>query len=173
MWECLVGFSTWAERNSGQIQILIAFGAIWLAIAGYKGVLKQIEIAKKQEHKLNEQKAYDLKIQSISLLLTTLERNQTTLKNLNKIVECVEVSIESYQNEMADEYREAKNNIGEISGKIKELEEIQKLIISICEEINRKDGVDYKTINFLYTALLGATKDAYRFEILYQKLIKD
>lgn len=36
MCECLVSFSTWVENNSGQIQIVIAFGAIWLAFAGYK-----------------------------------------------------------------------------------------------------------------------------------------
>ncbi len=36
MWDHLVRFSTWAENNSGQIQILIAVFAVWLAYAGYK-----------------------------------------------------------------------------------------------------------------------------------------
>jgi predicted DNA repair protein MutK len=34
--------------NSGQIQVVIALAAIWLAFEGYKKVLKQIEMAHDQ-----------------------------------------------------------------------------------------------------------------------------
>ncbi|WP_171499793.1 hypothetical protein [Acinetobacter nosocomialis] len=49
MWDCFVKISTWAENNSGQIQIVIAVVALWLAILGYKKVIKQIQMAKEQE----------------------------------------------------------------------------------------------------------------------------
>ncbi len=41
MWDCLVNFSTWAEGNSGQIQIGIAVVALILAIFGYKQLFQQ------------------------------------------------------------------------------------------------------------------------------------
>lgn len=43
----LVSFSTWAESNSGQIQILIGILALSLAIFGYRQIIEQIKIAKK------------------------------------------------------------------------------------------------------------------------------
>lgn len=57
MWDCLVKFSTWAENNSGQIQILIAFGAIWLAWEAYKKTLDQMEESKSQTQHFAEQVA--------------------------------------------------------------------------------------------------------------------
>lgn len=65
MWECLVGFSTWVEGNSGQLQILIALGAIGLAFAGYKKVLKQIDISTKQEALTERNRFYELKLNLI------------------------------------------------------------------------------------------------------------
>lgn len=73
MWDCLVKLSTWAEGNSGQIQIGIAFFALGLAILGYKKVLEQIEISNKQTDTTNEQiislnneRVADLKINLLS-----------------------------------------------------------------------------------------------------------
>lgn len=65
MCECLVSFSTWVENNSGQIQIVIAFGAIWLAFAGYKKVLQQIYISTKQEEQAEKNRFYELKLNLI------------------------------------------------------------------------------------------------------------
>lgn len=41
MFEYFVNFSTWAEGNSGQIQIVIAVVALILAIFGYKQLIQQ------------------------------------------------------------------------------------------------------------------------------------
>ncbi|TMS40551.1 hypothetical protein [Acinetobacter lwoffii] len=65
MCECLVSFSTWVENNSGQIQIVIAFGAIWLAFAGYKKVLQQIYISTKQEEQAEKNRFYELRLNLI------------------------------------------------------------------------------------------------------------
>ncbi len=45
----LVSFSTWAESNSGQIQILIGILALSLAIFGYRQIIEQIKIAKNRK----------------------------------------------------------------------------------------------------------------------------
>ncbi|HCV3148523.1 TPA: hypothetical protein OV537_003446, partial [Acinetobacter baumannii] len=63
MWNYLVSFSTWAENNSGQIQIVIAVVALWLAILGYKKVIKQIQMAKEQEEQNYQQRNYEIKIE--------------------------------------------------------------------------------------------------------------
>lgn len=65
MWDCLVKFSTWAEGNSGQIQIVIAVVALFFAFLGYKKVLKQIEISNKQEIEAEKNRFYELKLNLI------------------------------------------------------------------------------------------------------------
>lgn len=65
MWDCLVNFSTWAEGNSGQIQIVIAGGAIYLAWLGYKKVLEQIGISNKQDKEAEKNRFYELKLNLI------------------------------------------------------------------------------------------------------------
>lgn len=65
MWDFLVEFSTWAERNSGQIQIVIGGVAFWLAYKGYTRLLEQIEISNKQEKEAEEKRFYELKLNLI------------------------------------------------------------------------------------------------------------
>lgn len=65
MWEYLVVFSTWAESNSGQIQIIIGLLAFWLAYKGYVKLLEQIEISNKQEKDADQTRFYDLKLNLI------------------------------------------------------------------------------------------------------------
>lgn len=65
MWDCLVGFSTWAEDNSGQIQIVIAAIAFLLAIFGYLKILEQIKIANRQDNKAEKDRFYELKLNLI------------------------------------------------------------------------------------------------------------
>ncbi|MER8076685.1 hypothetical protein [Acinetobacter pittii] len=55
MWDCLVKISTWAEQNSGQIQIIIALIAFWYAYKGYQKVLEQIQMAKDQSFESEKQ----------------------------------------------------------------------------------------------------------------------
>ncbi|OTT95197.1 hypothetical protein [Acinetobacter baumannii] len=55
MWDCLVKISTWAEQNSGQIQIIIALFAFWYAYKGYQKVLYQIQMAKDQSSESEKQ----------------------------------------------------------------------------------------------------------------------
>ncbi|MCL8264244.1 hypothetical protein [Acinetobacter baumannii] len=65
MWNYLTCFSTWAENNSGQIQIVIGFLAFFLAYKGYKKLLEQIEISNKQEKEGEKTRFYELKLNLI------------------------------------------------------------------------------------------------------------
>ncbi|MBI1450397.1 hypothetical protein IL972_00395 [Acinetobacter sp. FL51] len=98
MWDCMVAFSTWVENNSGQIQILIAGGAIYLAWLGYKKVLEQIEISNTQTETTNEQiislnneRVADLKIN----LLSEINNQIKQLVKLERGYESVSREIES------------------------------------------------------------------------------
>lgn len=82
MWNYLVSFSTWAENNSGQIQIVIAVVALWLAILGYKKVIKQIQMAKEQEEQNYQQRNYEIKIEVINLLFKISDSIHKKLKGL-------------------------------------------------------------------------------------------
>ena len=57
----IVKLSTWAEGNSGQIQIVIAVVALFFAFLGYKKVLEQIEISNKQDREAEEKRFFELK----------------------------------------------------------------------------------------------------------------
>lgn len=167
MWDCLVAFSTWAENNSGQIQIVIAVAALIYAWKAYHKVLDQIKISNRQEQTANDQRGFELKIQALSLLLTALDKNHASQKNLNGIVENLEKSIEIQKDNNVNK-KDVKEAIKSSKAKIEEFQSIQKLIISLCEEINKRESIDQKTIKLLYEALLGATKDAHSFELLNQ-----
>lgn len=80
MWDCLVSFSTWAEGNSGQIQIVIALLALWLAAKAYKGLLIQLNDS-------NTQKAFDLKVKIIDDVLQSTERNTDNTLEFYKVVD--------------------------------------------------------------------------------------
>lgn len=62
MWNCLVGFSTWAEGNSGQIQIMIGVVAIWYVLKQINISIKQTDISIKQMDKLNEERLFELRL---------------------------------------------------------------------------------------------------------------
>ena len=91
----LVSFSTWAESNSGQIQILIGILALSLAIFGYRQIIEQIKIAKKHEDRADEQRKFELKIQSLNMSLIALDKNALKINNFKKILKLSEGSIKS------------------------------------------------------------------------------
>lgn len=69
MWDCLVKLSTWAEGNSGQIQIVIAFVALLYAWKAYHKVLDQIKISDRQTDltidqmtKYNNERVFELRL---------------------------------------------------------------------------------------------------------------
>ncbi|WP_180025248.1 hypothetical protein [Acinetobacter sp. YH16049] len=66
MWE-------WLGDNSGQIQIIIALGAIWLAFKGYKKVLEQIQISHKQTEFAVRQEELHLKLNIINVTNQNIE----------------------------------------------------------------------------------------------------
>lgn len=107
MWDCIVNFSTWAEGNSGQIQIVIAVVALIYAWKAYHKVLEQIEIsnnqteiANNQNQKANEQRALDLKIKILDELFKSLEIGRGLEAELNDLIFEFELLKRDLENEV-------------------------------------------------------------------------
>lgn len=167
MWDCLVKLSTWAEGNSGQIQIVIGLIALGLAILGYKKVLEQIEISNKLERKANEQKGYELKLQSLNILLSALDRNHVTLKNLDQIVNNLENISLRYEDIENINRKEIRELIQSTEDKTKEFKELQETIKELWEKINNREAVDQATLDNINKALFGAIIDSHEIEFKY------
>ncbi|MDO7240312.1 hypothetical protein Q5M79_06345 [Acinetobacter baumannii] len=168
MWNYLVVFSSWAENNSGQIQILIAVFALWLAYAGYKKVLKQISMAKEQEEENYQQRNYELKIQIINLLFQTSTSLHTKLKSLHELQDAMERAIPEQKTE--NEIDEAKKVLDLIKGKITETEYLYENIIKSLKTFSQLDDIDYKKLNAslgtFYTALISSIEEQNAFDVI-------
>ena len=71
MWDCLVKLSTWAEGNSGQIQIVVAVAALFFAYKAYLGLMIQLKHSNEQENVANEQR-YFVHQQPVGVILSGL-----------------------------------------------------------------------------------------------------
>lgn len=89
MWDCLVKFSTWAEGNSGQIQIVIAVVALGFAFLGYRKVIKQIEltIAQNTHAASQAEQAIQQTEQMVVQTKISNERSQTAIDQRELAVE--------------------------------------------------------------------------------------
>lgn len=170
MWECLVSFSTWVEDNSGQIQIGIGLFAIWYAKQGYNKIKEQINHAYMQEQQLKEQKSFDLKIQSVNLLLDAVDKNKRSLQSLHIILNDYEPLLSSIENKESLSVKEGLRYVDKLKNIIQKLEIIQESLYSKCNEINTGEYSDWKSISLIYTGLIEATKIADKYETLVIKM---
>ncbi|MBJ9905854.1 hypothetical protein [Acinetobacter bereziniae] len=175
MWNYLVSFSTWAENNSGQIQIVIAVIALWLAVLGYKKVLKQINMTIDQEEKAHLQRNYELKIEAINLLFKISESTQNKLKGLYSF----QNALENTEPDITDEKEiiELKNLSTTIEDGINKSENLQSEIDRTLKAINRKNDFEYEilleNLKSLYSALSTSNKEMNEIELLMIKYIVD
>lgn len=175
MWDHLVRFSTWAENNSGQIQILIAVFAVWLAYAGYKKVLEQISISRDQEKNTFSQRNFELKLEFLNLCLAISDKTTVKLMAQHEILRALENSLKVYTSE--EDQEELKATIKILEQKINETEMILELTSKLSERINKSQEFDFneqsKHIHYIYEALIISVDDANRMELLKSKFLKD
>jgi len=167
MWDCLVKLSTWVEGNSGQIQILIGTLALGLAIFGFRQIIEQINIAKKQEDRAEEQRKFELKIQSVNMSLMALDKNAVKINNLKKILELLEGSIESLEPDSEVTDSDIQNLIALIKEKIEYAEEIQEDIFDMCKRINKKEAFpSLDELTAIYGVLINIINEANNTDLM-------
>ncbi|MGN2485536.1 hypothetical protein [Acinetobacter calcoaceticus] len=175
MWDHLVRFSTWAEDNSGQIQILIAVFALWLAYAGYKKVLEQITISRDQEKNNFSQRNFEAKLEFLNLCLQISDKTSVKLMAQHEIKRALENSLKVYTSD--EDQEELKATIEIMEQKISETEMILRLANKLSEHINKSQEFDFNDhsqhIHYIYEALIISVDDANRMEILKSKFLND
>lgn len=155
MWECLVVFSTWAENNSGQIQIILGILAFYLAINAYRKALDQtqlglLSIQKAQEQldhslvqaELNQQNRFvDNKNTILTLLVELIDRAKQGLNEVSEIdaqllVSRVEKIKNSYQeySKYSEKYVKYEADLKKLS---EMLDSIHKSCLSDFEEVSK------------------------------------
>jgi hypothetical protein len=69
MWDYLVTFSTWAEGNSGQIQIVLGVTAFLLAVKAYSKALVQLDHSLVQSDLAMQNRFFDNKKEILTILV--------------------------------------------------------------------------------------------------------
>ena len=153
MWE-------WLGSNSGQIQIIIALGALYLAFKGYKKILRQIEISQEQERVANIQRGVELKVQSMNLSIMALDRSGILINNLEEIYTLSKRALKSLDENDEDKKKDIEELIDTIRSKLEGSKEAQEEIILMCNTINKIDILHDSTIlKSLYELLILTVND--------------
>lgn len=160
MFECLVSFSTWLEGNSGQIQIAIALGALYLAYKAYKKVLDQLKIAKKQEDEAFIQRGLELKVQSMNLSLKALELNGIATNNLEELLKLSKFALRSSDESEEVKPKDIEDLIKTINEKLESFEESNQELLNMIKIINeRKILEDSSILQSLYDLVIMTMSD--------------
>lgn len=138
MWDYLVCISTWAENNSGQIQILIAAIAFGYAYKGYLRVLDQLKLSKNQEEIAIDQRDLNLKLQTLDMLVRALESNQKHQAELYEIRAIVKNKWQSMNQESEKPQEEF---IKDLDSKIAIVEDARQKLILLMKSYS---ALDYK-----------------------------
>lgn len=133
MWECLVALSTWAEGNSGQIQIVIAGGAIYLAWLGYKKVLEQIEISHKQMQAAAQQEDLHLKFNIIDMTNKNIDLIGKILIQYPLLKKELEIIHQSLVHANDPDAAIIKRNLDSLARQRNELEKNRKILATLAK----------------------------------------
>lgn len=171
MWNFLVNFSRWVENNSGQIQIIIAMGAIWLAFAGYKKVLEQINISYEQTNLATRQEDLNLSWNIISVTIQTIEAIGKMLNQLPFLKQELESIHKALLKNGDPDAAIIKKNINSVNNQEEELENNRKQLAELAESIS-KSGSDIKN-DYLKTVsniLVRSTNNVIEYHLMIHNI---
>ncbi|WP_281963185.1 hypothetical protein [Acinetobacter johnsonii] len=162
--------SVWAllGSNAGQIQSIIAIAAFILAIIGYFKVIHQIKMAKAQEEMAIDQRDFNLKILSINTVISAIDHNHRSQKELYELKKFIKEDIGA-----SDEEDEAikKELIENIDAQIEASEKMRNKMIATCETLNslKQNGRtvrDGKMLNLAIKSILIDIGESQRNELI-------
>lgn len=151
MCDYLVFFSTWAENNSGQIQILIAIVALVYARKAYVKVLEQIDISNKQSNKVieqeviaNNQRIFELRLKVITLLLDSGSNCKLTRTKFKDVIAEYNIFLtENEQSEaMLNVHEQLKNLLESIKKQEESVKNIEDKLKNLLKDIIGIEDID-------------------------------
>lgn len=150
MWDCLVKISTWIESNSGQIQIIIALGAILLAWMAYQKVIKQINLTVEQNvHAASQAKqAIQQTEQMVVQTKISNERSQTAIGQRELAVEQNKLLLQQRASEMKfNIINLIDKNVDSNCQMLNQIPVLLKEFESTSKELQNKNDYRYKIID--------------------------
>lgn len=112
MCENFVNFSTWIERNSGQIQIIIGILALFFAFIAYRKVIHQIDLSTIQISILNRERKVDLKIQLLSevnIQIKQIVKLQNSYKRTFKDIKYIVEHLSAQKSQHLQQFQKTKD----------------------------------------------------------------
>ncbi|MCO8073145.1 hypothetical protein NI470_05370 [Acinetobacter lwoffii] len=177
MWECLVTLSTWAESNSGQIQIMIGVIALGFAYKAYKKVLEQIEISNKQTDISIKQNGIDAKLATLNLLNENIKNNIDMLKQVPLLVGELEIIKKQLEEKGEKEKAEiVMNNIVMLTNQENTISKSKNELAAMTEKFsnishsNEEEWNEY--LKILYENLIGSTNSLGDYHMLIHSIEK-
>lgn len=171
MWNSLVDLSTWAESNSGQIQIFIGVLAFWLAYKGYRKVLEQIKISQDQNEITAIKESENLKISILNLIHQSLEEIGGQLKKIPVLIEKLEyihqillIRQDTDASILYDNIEMLKGQRLKAEGSRTDLLEILKKILDLSHDDISKDFISH--LHTLHSVLIQATDAIIDYDLL-------
>lgn len=157
MWDFLVSFSTWAEGNSGQIQIVIAVVALFFAFQGYKRVLEQIEISNDQtkisldnQTLTNKQNQTDLRLHIIGILLETFDKLIALKNELSTIISQQEAFVLVANGRLKQDDISNINKFSTIyRNRLNDFERYQQQLVEVIDSVVKNEDMQVKQLNEL------------------------
>lgn len=170
MWECLVGLSTWAENNSGQIQIFVGVIALSFAALGYFKVLKQIKISNQQMKLAAREEELSLNLNIINITNQNIEKIGKMLIQLPLLRKELESIYLELLNTGDPDASIIKKNMDSLKGQGIDLENNRKLLAESAEAIlmgskgNHKNRIDH--LNTLNKILIVSSNHVIEYHLM-------
>lgn len=170
MWDCLVGFSTWIENNSGQIQIFIGVIALSFAVLGYFKVLKQIKISNQQTKLAAREEELSLNLNIINMTNQNIEKIGKMLIQLPLLRKELESIYQELLNTGDPDASIIKKNMDSLEGQRIDLENNRKLLAESAEASlagskgNHENRIDH--LNTLNKILIGSSNHVIEYHLM-------
>ncbi|EPF6052208.1 hypothetical protein L5R14_003314 [Acinetobacter baumannii] len=176
MCENFVNLSTWIERNSGQLQIIIGLLAVFVAFIAYRKVIHQIDLSRIQISILNRERKADLKIQllsEINIQIKQIVKLQNSYKRTFRDIKYIVDHLASQKSQHLQQFQKTKDlfdrkyeiNLPALDKRVEELKKLSNDVFHNEFEINSLE-------NFIQKAF-RKSQEIDTAELDYESLISE
>lgn len=152
----LIRVWNWFGKNSGQLQLIVALVALFLAVLGYNKIIKQIDMADDQMRNSDLEREQVLKVSTINLLLDIIHKNNNAIQSNMKILKQLKGADLTYKSD--SEIRQINDYIVLFENKNKKLLEMKDLSFQWAKNVNSNNPQEsekqLKEMTIIYDALI-------------------
>lgn len=165
----------------GIIQIVVGVVALAVAVFGLFKILEQIKISNEQtklalknQQDASDQAAAEIKLKFIELTLLIIEKNHTTILEIQELIDIYEDVLSSDEELDQEDIDSGKDNISTLIKSLDDVEEFNTMLENMFKRILENWDYDYKksrdNIDRLVTILRWMNKESFKFKSIRSKL---